>query len=75
MVKRYKPELERDGGLGLPSITMRSSFIGEWVKHEDYRRLQFAVAALLRDIRSRYSMGVDEDFKCQYLRDLESLIK
>ncbi len=48
---------------------------GDWVKYEDYRRLQFAVAALLRDIRARYSMSEYEAFKCQYLRDLEGLIK
>lgn len=48
---------------------------GAWVEYEDYERLQSAVTARLTDIRARYSMGVDEAFKCQYLRDLESIIK
>lgn len=40
MVLRFNAELERDGGLGLPCLTMRSNNIGEWVRYEDYAKLE-----------------------------------
>lgn len=39
-VKRYNPELERDGGLSLPCLTMRQNHIGSFVEYEDYAALQ-----------------------------------
>ena len=44
-VKRYNTELEKDGGLGLPSLTMRSSSIGSWVEYKDYAALEDKCAA------------------------------
>lgn len=46
MVKRYNTELEKDGGLGLPSLTMRSSSIGSWVEYKDYAALESKIALL-----------------------------
>lgn len=45
-VKRYNTELEKDGGLGLPSLTMRSSSIGSWVEYKDYSALEDKFASL-----------------------------
>lgn len=45
-VRRYNTELEKDGGLGLPSLTMRSSNIGSWVEYKDYAALEAKCAAL-----------------------------
>lgn len=49
MVKRYNTELEKDGGLGLPSLTMRSSSIGSWVEYKDYAALEDKCSALEAD--------------------------
>ncbi len=57
-VKRYNPELEKDGGLGVPCLTMRSNSIGSWVDYHEYAALEARCAALaaenagLRDINA-----------------------
>ena len=58
MVQRFNTELERDGGLGLPCLTMRSSNIGEWVRYEDYAKLEELYAAaveLMVSVHNRYN--------------------
>lgn len=59
MVKRYNPELERDGGLGFPSLTMRSNHIGSWVEYKDYAALEEAYAQL----QERYDLDVNPEGK------------
>lgn len=72
MVQRFNTELERDGGLGLPCLTMRSSNIGEWVRYEDYAKLEAAVIALLADINRRYPV---EGFKCPLILKLAEIVE
>lgn len=56
MVQRFNTELERDGGLGLPCLTMRSSNIGEWVRYEDYAKLEALYAAAIEHMVSVYNL-------------------
>jgi len=56
-VKRYNTELEKDGGLGLPSLTMRSSSIGSWVEYKDYSALEAKCAALAAENAALKSFG------------------
>lgn len=58
-VKRYNPELEKDGGLGLPSLTMRTNCIGSWVEYKDYDALAKAYA----ELQERYDLDVNPDNK------------
>ena len=53
MVQRYNTELERNGGLGLPCLTMRTSNIGEWVKYEDYAKLEADLRRLAKQVIDR----------------------
>ena len=48
-VKRYNPELEKDGGLGVPCLTMRSNSIGSWVDYHEYAALEARCAALVAE--------------------------
>lgn len=43
-VKRYDPELEKDGGLGVPSLTMYAKHTGSWVEYKDYAALEVTLA-------------------------------
>lgn len=43
-VKRYDPELEKDGGLGVPSLTMYAKHTGSWVEYKDYAALEETLA-------------------------------
>lgn len=71
MVQRFNAELERDGGLGLPCLTMRSNNIGEWVSYGDYAKLEAAVITLLTDINRRYP---GEGFKCPLILKLAEIV-
>lgn len=68
-VKRYNTELEKDGGLGLPSLTMRSSSIGSWVEYKDYADLEAKCAALAAELKQSkidaecYKHGMEQSNK------------
>lgn len=66
-VKRYDPKLEKDGGLGMPSMTMEASIAGSFVSYSDYEKLAAENAALSKDaqryrfIRERDLFGSDNE--------------
>ena len=70
-VKRYNPELEKDGGLGVPCLTMRSNSIGSWVDYHEYAALEARCAALAAEnagLKSAIEKHADSYIMCGYCR-------
>ncbi|MDU4943965.1 MAG: hypothetical protein E6X23_20970 [Mixta calida] len=65
-VKRYDPELEKDGGLGVPSLTMYAKHTGSWVEYKDYAALEETLAQ--RDAQIAELAAENLDLK-QYVVD------
>lgn len=67
MVQRFNAELERDGGLGLPCLTMRSNNIGEWVSYEDYAELERKLFNFADQVLYAPCSKVTEEMACEIL--------